>query len=48
MTKEATSAFKFVKIEIDKPKITSSFLADYALELTEPAPFNGLLSDTIL
>jgi hypothetical protein len=32
--------------QMDKSKITSGLLSDYAVELAEIAPFNGLLSDT--
>jgi hypothetical protein len=31
---------------LDKSKITSGLLADYAVELAEIAPFNGVPSDT--
>jgi hypothetical protein len=32
--------------EIDKSRITSGLLVDYAVELTGIAPFNGVPSDT--
>jgi hypothetical protein len=31
---------------LDKSKITSGLLSNYALELTELAPYTGVLSDT--
>jgi hypothetical protein len=33
-------------LPLDKSKITSGLLADYAVELAEIAPFNGVPSDT--
>jgi hypothetical protein len=43
---ELKSDLDYLFQHLDKSKITSGLLSNYALELTELAPYSGVLSDT--
>ncbi|MDR2058160.1 MAG: hypothetical protein LBP83_07780, partial [Dysgonamonadaceae bacterium] len=43
---ELKSNLDYLFQALDKSKITSGLLSNYALELAELAPYNGVLSDT--